>query len=43
MPHDYVYTGFWLKYEEPLYKRWILTLWNLAAVVVLGGLAALLT
>jgi hypothetical protein len=42
MPHDYVYTGFWLKYDEPLYKRWILTFWNLAAVVVLGGLTALL-
>jgi hypothetical protein len=42
MPHDYVYTGFWLKYDEPLYKRWTLTLGNLEAVVVLGCLVTLL-
>jgi hypothetical protein len=34
MPHAYVHTGFWTKYDAPLYTRWPLTLSNLQAVVL---------
>ena len=34
MPHAYVHTGFWAKYDAPLHTRWPLTLSNLQAVVL---------
>jgi hypothetical protein len=36
MPQDYVYTGVWSKYDSPA-KGAILTVTNLAALVILGG------
>lgn len=42
MPHAYVHTGFWTKYDAPLYTRWPLTLSNLQGVVLFCALSIFL-
>jgi hypothetical protein len=43
MPHVYVHTGFWTKYDAPLYTKWPLTLSNLQAVVLFCVVGIVLT
>jgi hypothetical protein len=38
-----VYEGLWEKYNQPILRRWIWTLGNMKAIIVLGGLGLLLT
>lgn len=41
--HEYVYEGLWWRHNQSIIRRWVWTLTNRNAILVLGGLGLLLT